>query len=201
LRSDGRGSSGFTLVEVLIVIALISLLVVSASPTFVSLMRVHRAAMALVDYFRIGRTQAVGRGQPIMVSWNAMGTVGGTALGQIDVHEAVPTNVGTAPVIASTCDAVTWDAFQPWRGLNLASGGLYENAAVTVFDDGCNSVKYAEVCFSSTGRMYMRTASASPASGPFHQVIAGISFSVLNVKTGALRSGFVPPNGVARLSR
>jgi prepilin-type N-terminal cleavage/methylation domain-containing protein len=206
LRFHGRwpSSPGFTLIEVLMVLAMVSLLVVAASPTFVNLLRdrrVHRAAMAIVDYFRIGRTSAIGRGQPIMVSWNSLGSAGMGGVGQIDVHEAIPTNVGTAPIIASTCNAVTWDAFQPWRGLDLSHQGLYEYAGVTAYDDNCNQIDYAEICFSSTGRMYLRTGSAGAATGPYHQVIAGITFSVLNIKTGLLRPGFVPPNGVARLGR
>ena len=32
---------------------------------------ISRAAMTLVDYMRTARTMAIGRGQPILVSWSA----------------------------------------------------------------------------------------------------------------------------------
>ena len=185
------------------VLVLIGIIVVTASPTFVNVMRdrrVHRAAMAIVDYFRLARTSAIGRGQPIMVSWNSKGGAGAPGVGQIDIHEALPVNLGGDPILANTCDAATWDAYQPWRGLDLSHGGYYEYAGVTFQDDGCNAVDYMEVCYSPTGRMYLRTGSGGTATGPYHRVIAGLSFNVLNTHTGVPRPGFVPPNGVARLS-
>jgi type II secretory pathway pseudopilin PulG len=194
------------MVEVLVVIVLIGIIVTAASPTFVNIMRdrrVYRAAMAIVDYFRLGRTSAIGRGQPVMVSWNSLGSAGAAGVGQIDVHES-PVVPGSAPVMANTCDAAataTWDAFQPWRGLDLSHGGYYEYAGVTFLDDGGNTVDYMEVCFSPSGRMYLRAGTNGTATGNYHAVLAGLTFNVINTKTGMPRPGFVPPNGVARLMR
>jgi hypothetical protein len=170
---------------------------------------------------RIGRTSAIGRGQAVMVSWDSRGAIGQAATGRIDVHEQVPQS--SIPIMATTCDGVItpsvgtgwpvtgngWDAYQPWRGLDLANG-RYEWAGVTFYDDTCNPIDFGEVCFSATGRMYLRVGAGGAAAGAYHLAIAGLQFSVMNLNpytTGSLvgsprlRVGFVPQNGVARLQR
>jgi len=71
LRASGR--LGFTLIEMLMAVALIAVVSVVASPTFVRLMRdrrVNRAAALTIDYFRSARLRAMGRGLPMNVQWN-----------------------------------------------------------------------------------------------------------------------------------
>ena len=100
---------GFTLIELIGVLAMISLLVVMASPTFVRVMRdrrVARAAMQLVDYYRTARTAAIGRGQPMLVAYNASGNAathpGGT--GRITMMEPIVTTMQAA----TTCNTTIW---------------------------------------------------------------------------------------------
>jgi type II secretion system protein H len=203
-------SRGFTLIEVLAVLAMISVIVMAASPTFVRLMRdrrVNRAAMQLVDYLRTGRTMAIGRGQPIVVSWNANGKLPQTrnaGTGLIQLVEPVVTGTGVA--IVNTCNQTAWGSAttQVVNGFDVQNG-LYDYTYITFTDDAGSSPTYTEICFSPTGRMWLREGSAGVATGSFHLVLGVPSFSVLNydpvqgIQQGPLRKVFVPPNGMARM--
>src|SRR4051794_38527987 len=69
-RPRRANQRGFTLAEMLAVVAMISILAVSASPVFVSMMRdrrVNRAAFQLVDMVRTARMRAIGRNLPVQL--------------------------------------------------------------------------------------------------------------------------------------
>jgi Tfp pilus assembly protein FimT len=186
------------------VLAVISLLVVSASPTFIQLMRdrrVNRAAMQLVDYLRTGRSMAIGRGQPIVVQWNANGcgnfgssNPGGTGCIQL-VEPIVTTNAA-----ATTCGQTVWGSAttQVVNSFDIQDG-KYFYTSITFFDDTGASPNFSQICFAPTGRMYLRDGSGGVGAGGFHPVLGVPAFSVINTLTGRLRSVFVPPNGVARI--
>jgi Tfp pilus assembly protein FimT len=187
---------------------MISLLVVLASPSFVRLMRdrrVNRAAMQLVDYLRTGRSMAIGRGQPIVVSWNAKGVLpmtrpGGT--GTISLVEPIVTTFA----LETTCNQTAWGtaATQMVNSFDIQDG-MYDYTYVTFFDDVGANPAYTEICFSNTGRMWLREGSGSPLTGSFHLVTGVPAFSVLNfdpvtsIQQGPLRRVFAPPNGMARM--
>ena len=203
-------SGGFTLIELIGVLAMISLLVVMASPTFVRVMRdrrVARAAMQLVDYYRTARTAAIGRGQPMLVTYNANGNAathpGGT--GRITMVEPIVTTMQAA----KTCNTAVWS--DPTQAQTTATfdvqNGFYDYAYITAYDDNVVQTKttYMEICFSNTGRMWLREGGAPPLNTAFHLVTGVPSFSVLNLNVvsgkqqGPPRTVFVPPNGMARL--
>jgi prepilin-type N-terminal cleavage/methylation domain-containing protein len=210
LPAPPRRSHGFTLIEVLAVLAMISVIVLSASPTFVRLMRdrrVNRAAMQLVDYLRTGRTMAIGRGQPIVVSWNATGILPQThtaGTGAIQLVEPVVTGTGVG--IVNNCNQTAWGtaATQVVSAFDVQNGS-YDYTYITFYDDANTTPNYTEICFSPTGRMWLREGSAGLATGSFHLVLGVPAFSVLNydpvtgVQQGPLRRVFVPPNGMARM--
>lgn len=209
---------GFTLIELLAVVAMISVLVVAASPTFVRLMRdrrVNRATMQLVDYLRTGRAMAIGRGQPILVSWNAQGNTqaplgqpypGGTGYIELD-EPLVTTNAA-----ATLCSTTAWHtpATQKVNGFDLQNG-QYVYTAVTFYDDAGATPSYAEICFTAQGRMYIRDGSSGAATGAFHAVVGVPYFLVFNTSNNpgmvynpllpfpGARVVYVPPNGVARM--
>lgn len=189
-------------------LAIIALLSVAASPTFVRLMRdrrVNRAAMQLVDYLRTARTMAIGRGQPILVTWNAAGVLpvkyaGGT--GYLEIDEPIVTNNAAATL----CSTTLWHTASTQMVTNFdLQNGKYEYAAITFYDDTGATPGYAEFCFSNTGRMYLRTGAAGAAAGAFHAVLGVPSFAIFNTDNnpslalGAARWVFAPPNGAARM--
>jgi type IV fimbrial biogenesis protein FimT len=211
---------GFTLIEMLAVLAMISLLVVLASPSFVRVLRdrrVNRAAMQLVDYFRTARTQAIGRGQPMLVTYNLVGNPathpGGT--GRVTLDEPIVTNIATdtqtagaaAPGPAPTCNQTLWG--NPTYTQQLAAfdiqNGLYDYTNLTFFDDVGAKTTYVEVCFSNTGRMWLREGASPPLDTAFHLVTGVPYFYVQNfdpstgIKQGPDRWVLVPPNGMARM--
>jgi type IV fimbrial biogenesis protein FimT len=201
LRALARG---FTLAEILIVLALIALLVVVASPTFVKLLRdrrVSRLASQIVDYMRTARTMAIGRGQPILFSWNSAGKMaasfpGGT--GFIEINEPLVTK-NTA---ATTCSTTAWRTAttQQTASFDLQSG-KFEYAAATLFDDvkANNTIAGADICFTPTGRMYIRTGPAGNVTGAFAPVMGVPYFSVVNTDSNAVRTVYLLPNGTARM--
>ncbi|APR81860.1 Hypothetical protein A7982_07209 [Minicystis rosea] len=187
--------------ESLAVIALIGILVVAASPTFVRLMRdrrVNRAAMHLVDSYRTGRTRAMGRGQPVLVVWDPANGIGSSepgSKGLVRILEPISTLDG--PKL--TCQTTLWSSpanVQEHYRVDFKNGQYtYTNA--TFYDDkpAPGIQTYAEICFSPTGASYIRTN----ATAAFERMSGVASFTVANSDTGITRTVFIPPNGVARL--
>jgi type IV fimbrial biogenesis protein FimT len=199
-RGLGSRSRGFTLTEVLAVMALISVLVVTASPTFIRLMRdrrVNRAAMHLVDYYRTGRTRAMGRGQPMLVVWDPNSGISNSEPGARGLVRLVEPIVSTSG-LATTCASTAWNTAttQEVSRVDFKSGA-YTNTVATFKDDTSAQAAqtYAEMCFSPTGRAYVRFNS----SDVFRPMQGYASFTVANADTGSTRQVYIPPNGVARM--
>lgn len=173
-------------------LALFGILAVAASPTFVRLMkdrRVNRAAMHLVDIYRTARTRAMGRGQPMLVTWTQVGTKGRVTL----VEPILTTNVARA-----NCQTTSWGtaAVQTFYNVDLTQGA-YELATETFSDDASPPTVQAlsQICFSPMGRAYIRSNTATA----FRPMTGVASFAVTNSETNLPRTVFIPPNGVARL--
>jgi prepilin-type N-terminal cleavage/methylation domain-containing protein len=194
-RSERVRVRGFTLTELLAVLAMIGVIVVAGSPTFVNLLRdrrVNRAAMQITDYMRTARTMAIGRGQPMLVAWTAAGNLpkaypGGT--GYIQLDEPVVTNAAATQIVSS------FDI----------QNGKYAYTAVTFYDDAGTTPGFSEICFAPSGRMYLRNGAAGAPGGAFHPVVGVPTFAVFNTNTNVgqniatARWVFVPPSGAARM--
>lgn len=192
---------GFTLTESLAVIAMISVLVVGASPTFVRLMRdrrVNRAAMHLVDYYRTGYTRAMGRGQPMLVIWDTIGGLTNAEPGTPGLIRIVEPKVAQGTV-ARNCQATTWTTPGTVQEVSRVDfkNGQYTNTEAVFYDTSATpGVRaYAEICFTPTGRAFIRYAQADP----FVPLTGVASFKVTNADTTVDRTVFIPPNGVARM--
>ena len=185
-------------------LALIALLVVVASPTFVKLMRdrrVSRLSSQIVDYMRTARTMAIGRGQPILLSWNSAGKLAATfpgGTGFIEINEPLVTK----NVAATTCSTTAWRTAttQQTASFDLQSG-KFEYAAATLYDDvkTSNVIAGADICFSPSGRMYIRTGPAGAVVGAFAPVMGVPYFAVTNTDSNAVRTVYLMPNGTARV--
>lgn len=201
-------------------LAMIAILVVTASPTFVKLLRdrrVNRAAMHLVDYFRTGRTRAMGRGQPMLVVWDSTSGLSNSDPGTPGLLTLLEPIV-TGAAVATGCTQTVWSNIQAAGtagGVMQVSAMDFKNRLYTYtnasFNDDATPQAphtHAEICFTPSGRSYIRFA-----SGDVFRPIRGVaSFAVRNVDVttasnavcGAAEVGcrtvFVPPNGVARMA-
>jgi type IV fimbrial biogenesis protein FimT len=197
-------ASGFTLTELLIVIALISLLAVVASPTFIKMVRERRAARAgstLIDYMRTARTMAIGRGQPMLFGWRGSGNTG-----FFEIWEPIVTKN------SSVCSCST----TPWRTTSATTcqnrqltsfnlqNGMYQDTYLSFYDESGASQTGADICFSPTGRMYLRTGTSTSVTGAFLPVM-GVPTFVAQYKeattpvVGVGRTVYLMPNGTARM--
>jgi type IV fimbrial biogenesis protein FimT len=225
LARPRRAAAGFSLIELLAVVAIMSVLAAVASPRFVLILRdrrVNAAAMKIVNYYRTARMLAVGRGLPILVNWNAAGNLQNSnpgSPGLIQMIEPVLTvAAGGAPVVPpSSCSQVNWTYFPtltvsaPSNGVQLVDAfdlknGAYDYTTVSLTASADMAAApttqaFADICFSPSGTAWVRFA----PNGTFTQLLAVPWFTVTRAawaaggSTGLQRTVFVPPNGVARM--
>jgi Tfp pilus assembly protein FimT len=196
--------------EMMAVVMIIGVLAATASPFFISSMRdrrVNRAAMQYVDFFRTARMQALGRGVPVLVSWNKNAGHQKGASGLITMQEPVVTTLA----LTTSCSTTQWAA-QPSVTQEITrfdvGNGLYANTDVAFVYNldpagsndpadpaNPNVQAIAEVCFSPRGRTFIRFA----ANAAFTPVTGLMGFRVKNTQTKLIRSVVIPPNGAARM--
>lgn len=202
LTATHRGPArGFTLAELLAVLAMIGILAVVASPSFINMMRdrrINAAAMQVVDMYRTARTRALGRGAPVLITWDANDGLKQQSSGVLTLREPIMDN---SPEPNPGCTGIDWDnpaRIYSYMRFDFGSGH-YERAALSFLDLTGKATPKADICFSSRGRAFIRTG------GPFSELTGVPTFTVTNsaVKggTGLVRTIFLPPNGVARLAQ
>lgn len=193
---------GFTMTEMLAVVAIIGLLAAIASPVFIRQMRdsrVNRAAMILSEHYRTARSRALGRGAAILVRWNASKGLGGKGL--LETREAIDPLTQALPM--PSCTATNWDngsnQSRPYDSFNPGNGA-FELASIQFFTPLGAASDYAEICFTPRGRTFIRLDPGSP----FVELVGAARFDVSNTDTTSAanppRKVFIPPNGVARLA-
>ncbi len=192
---------GFTLAEMLAVIAMISILAVTASPVFIGMMRdrrVNRAAFQIVDMVRTARMRAVGRNLPVQLTWNETGGNQNLASGLLTMSEPVVGLFASSRTCIGTYLAGAPGVVQEVARFDLGNG-LYERALVQFTDDSGVPRQQVSLCFSGRGATYMTVGGvAARLAGP-------VTFNVTNFNaatnlTGLRRRVFIPPNGAARLA-
>jgi prepilin-type N-terminal cleavage/methylation domain-containing protein len=192
---------GFTLTEMLAVLAMISILAVAASPVFVSMMRdrrVNRAAFQLVDMVRTARMRAIGRNLPVQLTWNANGGNKNLASGLLTMNEPVVGLFANASSCLGTYVAGSPSVVQEVARFDVGNG-LYEHALLRFLDNNGVEQTNASICFSGRGATYISVGGvAARLAGP-------VTFTVDNYNaatniTGLQRKVFIPPNGAARLA-
>ena len=195
-RAEQRG---FTLAEMLAVISMISILAVSASPVFISMMRdrrVNRAAFQLVDMARTARMRAVGRNLPVQLTWNVAGGSQQLATGLLTMNEPVVGLFTNASSCLGTYVAGSPSVVQEIARFDVGNGA-YQNAELKFFDNGGVERNQVSLCFSGRGATYITVGGvAARLAGP-------VTFTVTNKNgnvTGLVRRVFIPPNGAARIA-
>ena len=200
---------GFTLVELMVVVVIIAILAVIAVPSFTSRLRqqrVVRAAQDIAEVYRTARTQALGRGSAVMVTF----TAGANGAGTVDLLEGVEgdtvgaaaerANCGNTP--ARGCLTNDWgNILAPPNVGNARRMYLFKpppsvTTTATVNGSVVNAGSSFSVCFSPGGRAYVNPTNTWNAAGwtVLNSVLdLGISGEGRNHRVVVL------PNGTARL--
>ncbi|MSP24283.1 MAG: prepilin-type N-terminal cleavage/methylation domain-containing protein [Myxococcales bacterium] len=203
-RAARRTSRGFTMMEMMAVVAFIGVLAAGATPSMVNLSRERRvdfAANVVADLYRTARARAMGRGSATVVRWNSASAIPNVpgAAGHFTMREAVLGPTGVAATLpAMSCSATNW-----------SDAGL-TSKFVSAFDERPNHFKpaeasflnatgtgeaYFEVCFTPRGRSFYRTASVN-AFLPMDGVVRA---QMKNTLSGSVRQVVIPPSGAARV--
>ena len=200
-RPRRAAQRGFTLAEMLAVLAMISILAVAASPVFVSMMRdrrVNRAAFQLVDMVRSARMRAIGRNLPIQLDWDVAGGNQKAASGLLVMREPVVALFANTNSCLGTFVAGAPTVVQEVSRFDVGNG-LYENAVLKFIDNGGVERPQVSLCFSGRGATYITVGGvAARLAGPVMFTVDNIT-AAANI-TGLKRKVFIPPNGAARLA-
>jgi prepilin-type N-terminal cleavage/methylation domain-containing protein len=201
------GNRGFTLLELLIVVVLVSILVVMAVPSVAGLLRDRRANQAgheVALIYRRARAMAMGRGGAVLVRFVK------DPRGHIEVREALTSGGGgqCSTLPSTTCQQTNWDTNSPNNRLlasfDVTSMGAYNNVALH-FYQGTNAGKgtteetHADICYSPLGRAFIRMTNVGLNNfNPLTQVPT-IEAEPVD-KIGRTRTVLIVPTGVARLA-
>lgn len=194
-RSPSR-VRGFSLTEVLVVIFMIALLAVVASPAFVRMMRdvgLSRAAMQIAEVYRRAYVESADR--TMMLRWD--GSDGAPVLLEMRKSKLDDPQAPNALVPPHGCNAIAWtDPARYERSeLNMRGSDSKEYASLTFVDAAGNPKEKADVCFSQH-RAYVRFD-----DGAFVAMNGVSRIRVKNLKSGAVRDVLLPSSGLARVSQ
>lgn len=193
-RSESSSARGFTLIEMMVVVLVITLVATLAVPSVSKRMQSNEtsnAAQIIASAYRTARLQAMGRGSAVVVRYNA---------GTFQILEGIlgvgvaPAGCDPLPAASCTTPVDRWDAgspgFQVLESYNFA-GGQY---TVTTQDTATRTL--LDVCFSPSGRAYTRTA----ATGALTPMTTPVDISIERTDAvGLQRRVAVSPSGSARV--
>ncbi len=195
---------GFTMMEMLAVVALIAVLAAGASPSLIQLTRERRvdfAAASVADLYRTARTRAMGRGSATLVRWdkNVAEPTSAITPGHFTLREAVLGNGGTDTMLpAMSCFAADWSN----TGVTSKFVAMFDErpkrfspAQATFLDADGAEQTIAEVCFTPRGRTFYRASTG----GTFNALNGVVRARMKNTSSGSWRQIVIPPSGAARV--
>jgi prepilin-type N-terminal cleavage/methylation domain-containing protein len=187
-----RSRDGFTLVELMVVVAIIAIMAAGIAPAITSALADGRAGNAAVDLVRLGgraRSETTFSGLAHVLSYMA-GQNGG--LGVVQLLRGVN----------NRCNSQTWGAGSAL--IDRVDMTFYNFGNTHVIDvkrtDGATA--QIQICYQPDGAMMIRAGGSGTFTAP---VNAGVGFtitrSVDGTTRGVPRQVFFPYGGTARLDR
>lgn len=197
-RPFGRARRGFTLIELMVVVLIITISAAIAMPGIANRMKSNRtkvAADAIATLYRNARMRAMGRGSAILVTYN--GTSGRFAVREA-IRGANSADAGCAQLPETSClEPNRWNA-APVRSQEIDSANFMAGDFVTqrsATDGTALGVQNLDVCFSPAGRSFSR----SVAAAPLDVMTAPVRFEIWRDDgVGFRRAVVVSPTGMAR---
>ena len=210
---------GFSIPELLVVMAIIGILSSLSFPKFYNMVRdrrVNRNAMELMNFYRMAKTRALGRGSAVLVRYK---NTAANSVALFEMREGVVDSTLTAGLFANglptaTCSGTTWNnSFQGLAGARAIStrdmGPAASNPGTYVFQGptalaaqgaALTPQTYVDICFTPRGRTFIRYADATP----WFPLTSVPRIDIQNAKlaavgAGVTRSIYVPPGGLPRM--
>lgn len=193
-----RNHRGFTLVELMVTIAIIGVALAVTLPQVGQAMRdrrVQQAAVTFMDAFRTARTRSMMRGRAHLVVVD----VSGAALAQRVVES----------IDSSSCRLANWASATATRTLasiDFAAPG-YARDQLTMAVQTPPSARHLEMCYTPTGRLFYRLDPGSPFTDDNGATVdmplnGGFMFTVVQAGGRTVtRRVFVPLGGAPRLAQ
>jgi len=207
-KPKGR-TRGFTLIEIMVVIVIITLLASIALPSIAARLRSERARSVtegVAGLFRGARLNALGRGAATVVRFEG---------GQLTVLEAIsgPTcDIAAVPgcttiPVSSCTDIVNRFATANQTSQEIGNvdatnaGDLTVAMGYRLLGGTLSSDSAVDICFSPMGRAFVRTGASSSAldAVPFQPLTTSAQVQVVDpTLPSAVRYTVLAPNGAAR---
>jgi prepilin-type N-terminal cleavage/methylation domain-containing protein len=190
-----RGQRGFTMMEMLAVVAVIGILVAAATPMFLGVLRDRRAngdTLTIAEMYRLARNRSMGRGAATLVRYDE-------ATSTWTMMEAILSGPATPPINnlpVSSCLGTDWAAGGNNRVISTFNGPA-DTVQVRFYDETDTARTDIDICFTPRGRTYI-----GPAGGPLATMSGVGTFTTQRLPVTdnqRVRTVFIAPNGAARI--